>query len=209
MVRPFQGGVLRLNFPATSLTRENHHASRCMRVPDETWEKATKNSSSRCLSPRCGVYSLESPGTAQRAQIRDASRGKRGHWPIKLRSLLEMHVGAEINSGDLRPSYRCPQLRSSRCDKRRTQRYMLRPPDWTIPRDKILHPFPNPQRALAQFDGALEINLGERKMSLCYQGSVTFSDLVRNYGTFSMHGQPGEDSSWTAHRKNRGTDCGP
>src|ERR1700729_101782 len=59
MVRPFQGGVVRLQF---SCHIPNHGKSSRFQTyasaRRNTGEKATKNSSWRCLSPRCEVYSL-------------------------------------------------------------------------------------------------------------------------------------------------------
>src|SRR5271170_8119919 len=60
MVRPFQGGVLRLQFschiPSQGKSARFQMYASARR---NAGEKAIKNSSRRCLSPRCEVYSLD------------------------------------------------------------------------------------------------------------------------------------------------------
>ena len=65
---------------------------------------------------------------------------------------------------------------------------MLRPPDRPIPSRKILHAFPDLQRATAEFDGSLEAKLGELEVRCCCEAPVAFRHLIRGYRTLGVHG---------------------
>ncbi len=91
----------------------------------------------------------------------------RRHWPVKLRSGLQIIVCTKRAFENFGSRCRCAKLRRSALEKRRSQCDVLRPADCTISVRRVYDRFPNYEGVVTQDDAPAELEACYRQPRTC------------------------------------------